>query len=183
MTIEPLAQLLMTPEEVQAKVDAIVARRTAERDLQRQAKKERDRVACRRYYQRNRGRRLAEFKEWAAANPEKRKELNRRRQPVKRARKYGLTPEAIDAMLLVQEGRCAICPSDKPGGQGDWHVDHCHETGRIRGLLCQKCNQGLGLFRDKPALLRAAATYVESYSDDQTLWQARPVEPQDTRTN
>lgn len=77
--------------------------------------------------------------------------------------KYGLTTEAFDAMLDEQEGRCAICRTGEPGGRGEWHVDHCHETGENRGLLCAFCNPGIGYFRDDPELLRAAINYLEAH--------------------
>jgi hypothetical protein len=63
-------------------------------------------------------------------------------------------------MLEAQGGRCAICRSDKPGGRGRFAVDHCHSSGRVRGLLCVACNAGLGQFRDDPDLLRAAVAYL-----------------------
>jgi len=61
-----------------------------------------------------------------------------------------------------QAGRCAICDSDDPGAKR-LAVDHAHESGRVRALLCQGCNTGLGKFRDDPALLRRAADYIESH--------------------
>lgn len=71
-------------------------------------------------------------------------------------RMYGLTPEQFDAMLITQSGRCAICndPMQSP------HVDHCHETGKVRALLCSLCNQGLGQFRDRIDILREAVRYL-----------------------
>ena len=76
------------------------------------------------------------------------------------ATKYGLTHEDVANMLAAQGGRCAICGGDSPRGKGSWHVDHCHATNSVRGLLCQPCNQGLGLFRDNPDTLEKAATYL-----------------------
>lgn len=76
--------------------------------------------------------------------------------------KYGLTQEQYEAMLAEQDGRCAICRSpDWPGKDRRPHVDHCHKTGKIRALLCGKCNNGLGNYDDDPARLRAAADYLE----------------------
>jgi hypothetical protein len=75
--------------------------------------------------------------------------------------RYGLTQHDWDAMVEQQGNRCAICRGDKPGGRGElWHIDHDHETGNVRGLLCHACNVGLGNFRDDPALLEAAAAYI-----------------------
>lgn len=73
---------------------------------------------------------------------------------------YGLTRQELD-LLLSQHDRCAICGSPEWGRKGP-QVDHCHETGRVRGILCSNCNQGLGRFGDDPALLRAAAGYLET---------------------
>jgi hypothetical protein len=72
--------------------------------------------------------------------------------------KYGITPEQYDEMLERQGGGCAIC--GKPPGDIALHVDHCHETGRVRGLLCFSCNAGLGQFRHDPDLLGRALEYA-----------------------
>lgn len=81
-----------------------------------------------------------------------------------RARFYKITQEQYLLMLLEQDGRCAICRD--PGlSADDLVVDHCHESGAVRGLLCQACNQGLGRFRDDAARLIAAAHYVTSRKD------------------
>lgn len=80
----------------------------------------------------------------------------------KTLRKYGLTADDWFALLEVQENRCGICRADSAGGKGLWHIDHCHETGRVRGLLCHQCNVGLGNFKDDPGLLRTAIAYLEA---------------------
>lgn len=85
-----------------------------------------------------------------------REELKQRR----RRKLYGLTPEDYDTLLKKQRGRCAICRSDTPRAQRDWHVDHCHKTGKVRGLLCHKCNVGLGHFGDSVKLLGKAIEYL-----------------------
>ena len=75
---------------------------------------------------------------------------------------YKLAQEDYEAMLVAQDGRCAICRSDEWGGKsGVPHVDHDHVTGEVRGLLCAGCNNGLGHFADDPERLRAAADYLE----------------------
>lgn len=72
---------------------------------------------------------------------------------------YGITLEEYDKLLESQGGGCAIC-----GGKDERFkflpVDHCHKTKKVRGLLCQHCNRGLGYFRDSPELLRAAIAYL-----------------------
>jgi len=72
----------------------------------------------------------------------------------------GFTHEQYVALLEAQDGRCAICRTDTPGGKGGFHLDHDHATGAVRGLLCTNCNMGLGRFADDPARLRAAAEYL-----------------------
>lgn len=69
---------------------------------------------------------------------------------------YGLTLDQWDRMLLRQGGRCAICEIATP----DLHVDHCHDSGKVRALLCPNCNRALGLFKDDPVVMRAAARYI-----------------------
>lgn len=76
---------------------------------------------------------------------------------------YGISQQEYEALLAAQGARCAICGSpDWPGKDNRPHVDHCHATGKIRGLLCGKCNAGLGNYDDDPARLRAAADYLEA---------------------
>lgn len=82
-------------------------------------------------------------------------------------RRYGITPSDFDAMLAAQCGLCAICgDAPDPEGRGAYarlHIDHDHTSGAVRALLCGRCNSALGLFRDDPDLLRAAAAYLESH--------------------
>lgn len=90
---------------------------------------------------------------------------NKRRPQVlakRRENAYGLDTTAIVKLLVAQGGQCAICKTDKPRGRGDWHVDHDHETKAIRGLLCHKCNVGLGHFNDSVQLLASATNYLMS---------------------
>jgi len=86
---------------------------------------------------------------------------------MKQLERYGLTPEQHDAMLAAQNGLCAICGSPpNPDGiraASRLHTDHDHVTGKARALLCNSCNNGLGRFKDDPALLRAAAEYIERH--------------------
>jgi hypothetical protein len=79
-------------------------------------------------------------------------------------RRYGLSRTEVDQLRQAQGNACAICGSPDPE-----HLDHDHSTGKIRKLLCQRCNQGLGLFRDDPYLLHVAALYVEGHRQQQGL--------------
>lgn len=82
-------------------------------------------------------------------------------------RKYGLTEADLKRMLADQMGVCPICQSTRPE-----HVDHDHETGRVRAVLCFNCNAALGMFKDRPDALRRAATYVEGI-----VWKPTLVAP------
>lgn len=79
-------------------------------------------------------------------------------------RQYRITLEQFETMRDAQGNRCAICgdPPDPNGvkAASRLHVDHDHTTGAIRDLLCGRCNQGVGFFRDDPGLLQAAAAYI-----------------------
>lgn len=87
-------------------------------------------------------------------------EENRRRNLWK---KYRMTPDDFDAMVWLQDNRCAICStgfSDELRAKNEIHIDHCHETGVVRGLLCGPCNRGLGLFRDSAERMQSAIRYL-----------------------
>ena len=88
---------------------------------------------------------------------------NRRRRHAYKAN-FGITIEDYDRMLAQQDGKCAICSTTDPGGRYDSHfmVDHDHETGDVRGLLCFKCNTALGKFNDNLATLEAAVLYLKN---------------------
>lgn len=94
------------------------------------------------------------------ANPDRR-EVNRRGLLW---RKYGITPDQYDEMFAAQNGVCALCaqPADPNGvrAASRLHVDHDHETGKVRALLCNHCNRGIGAFRDDPDLMQRASLYV-----------------------
>lgn len=102
---------------------------------------------------------------WAARNPDKARKYSREAQRRHHLRsKYGLSVEEYDALLHQQGGVCAICgrPETKHNQHGPCRlaVDHDHETGRVRGLLCSECNTGLGKFKDDETLIRRALDYL-----------------------
>lgn len=91
---------------------------------------------------------------WRRENPASVAKYNR----ISKLNRLGITQEEFDGLLAEQQGKCAI---DGCMGAAE-HIDHDHKTGQIRGLLCGRCNPGLGLFDDDPAKLFAAAKYLES---------------------
>jgi hypothetical protein len=74
--------------------------------------------------------------------------------------KYSMTLAEYNELLASQNGVCAICLGNETYGKA-MPVDHDHTTGKVRGLLCHECNRALGIMKDDPALLRAAADYLE----------------------
>jgi hypothetical protein len=94
-------------------------------------------------------------------------ELARAKERRRTLRKYGLTTSSFDRLVSQQGGRCAICRTDQPGGRGEqWHIDHCHSTNEVRGLLCHSCNVALGHFRDDPQLMKRAMAYLSKERPD-----------------
>ena len=107
-------------------------------------------------------------KQWRKANPrtpEQRAADNLRRREQTLLAKYGMGSADIAKLLNSQGGKCKICGSKSPGSRYGWHTDHCHETKKVRGVLCRSCNMHLGAFRHDPFLLRRAADYVENFGN------------------
>lgn len=93
-------------------------------------------------------------KSWRINNPGK-DAAHKRKNSLKR--KYGLSEETYDYLLKKQNEKCAICMKTT---QRKLDVDHCHETGQIRGLLCNPCNQAIGLLKHDPLIIKFALEYV-----------------------
>lgn len=74
-------------------------------------------------------------------------------------RRYGITQEQFDQMLLGQKNKCAICQSEFKNTR-DTHIDHCHTLSRVRGLLCNNCNTALGQFKDNIDHMENAIKYL-----------------------
>jgi hypothetical protein len=82
-------------------------------------------------------------------------------------KKYGITLDQYGRMAEAQGDKCALCgKAETTSNKTRLCVDHDHLTGKVRRLLCSNCNRAMGLFRDDPALLRAAAQYIESFRAD-----------------
>ncbi len=106
----------------------------------------------------HRDKRVAKTREWHTKNKQREREWYRKH-------KYGLAPGEFDKMVKQQGGCCLICETEFGLDRASWpHIDHCHSTGAIRGLLCSHCNQGIGHFKDNPELLILAAEYVRQAS-------------------
>lgn len=102
------------------------------------------------------------------ADPEKREHDNavalKRSRETYLKRYYGLSEAELEAMNEAQDGKCKICGKAESGRteRGRLYIDHCHTTGRVRGLLCHQCNAGLGMFKDNVEFLLAAVEYLKS---------------------
>lgn len=134
---------------------------------------------CKNYYRKNREHIKAKSAKWRINNPEKAAKAikkwiaahpTRRQEISHRSRlktKYKLTPEAYQKMLDIQFGACAICKQAETNTSGNTKflcVDHCHTTGKIRGLLCKSCNIAIGSVKESQERLLAAAAYLKERS-------------------
>lgn len=106
---------------------------------------------------------------WRLENPDRviaYRKKNRRKSYLQEAkRKYGLEPEEFHRMMSSQKEQCATCKKDFNWGdkQTKPHIDHCHKSGVIRGILCNKCNTTLGWLSDQPDTLKRMAEYLECH--------------------
>lgn len=119
--------------------------------------KERARATRRAHYERNKAKSLKQTREWREKNPERAKRNRRNSEMI---RKYRITLEEYEAILKKQGGVCAICKGPPSHSMVNFDVDHCHNSKKVRGLLCRHCNQGLGHFKDDPENLKRAVHYV-----------------------
>lgn len=105
--------------------------------------------------------RQTEWREWYAKNKETYKAIRaaQRERPKEYAREikrqYRLTPEGFQELVRLANGKCEIC-----GVETKPHVDHCHRSGVVRGMLCRNCNTGIGYLRDRIDLLQNAIRYL-----------------------
>lgn len=116
--------------------------------------REKQREYQRRWRATNRDRANEQSRRWAAAHPEKVREKSLKRF-------YGISLEQYNAMLVEQGGVCAGC-GGPPTANGKFYVDHNHQTGRVRGLLCHHCNVSIGYAKDDPSVLDKLAAYLRS---------------------
>ena len=123
--------------------------------------------------------------EWRAKNPERAKEqrakwiiknpeaekARRKKANIRRAgetnkiynlKRYGMTVDDYNALVLKQNNQCAICQKRLSYGRGT-NVDHDHATGKVRGLLCLHCNTGIGNLMDSRTILLSAVKYLDQF--------------------
>jgi hypothetical protein len=119
------------------------------------------------WYEKNREKANEKVKEWRQKNADSVKQYrvdNRRKsyqQEVRR--KYGVDAGWFERQMLLQQGKCVGCGMEFAWGDKFTtpHVDHCHKTNEVRGILCNRCNSVLGLCEDKPELLSKLARYLK----------------------
>jgi hypothetical protein len=151
--------------------DSILAKKRAKSEDP--TEKDRKRVYNKNYQDRNCGRIKKQRAEHRRKNG---KEISRRQVEWQRSHpdyvryrnfkcKYGLTKEAYDDLVESQGNKCAICESPPDGRWGRLMVDHDHETGEVRGLLCCNCNWALGHLKDDPDLISKAYWYLVGEED------------------
>lgn len=96
-----------------------------------------------------------------------RPEIRERHRNQRLQRMYGITSLEYDALVKVQDDKCKICLTDKKPLNAQtkkrdyWHIDHCHDTGRVRGLLCGECNKAVGLMKEDVNIIKNLLAYVE----------------------
>lgn len=104
-------------------------------------------LANQQYYQRK-------ARKWIKANPTKAED--------QRLKKFGITSAKYQEMLTTQNHACAVC-STPPARKKRLAVDHCHSSGKVRGLLCSSCNLAIGLLQDDPVRMQAALDYLQKF--------------------
>lgn len=91
--------------------------------------------------------------------------------------KYGLTIPQYEAMVTEQEGKCKICRRTVDQLGERLLIDHCHNTGKVRGLICRDCSTGLARFKDHPTIIRNTQSHIAHalwgvpYEPDDVAWQ------------
>lgn len=155
-------------------------RRTEDREYKARLRKEvpeKVQEMRRRYYERNKEKIKTQTYAYRAKHPERWREKNRRYQQERakadpnywRAKsikkRYGITIEEFEQLLKAQENRCAICrtPADQIKRKC---IDHCHRTGKVRGILCQGCNVAIAHLRDDPLIALRASEYLSRHNGE-----------------
>lgn len=104
-------------------------------------------------------------REWRKANPEKAKTPKEVALKHYLRKFYGLTVDQYEAKLKEQNGCCAVCKKHSSEFKRRLAVDHNHQTGQIRGLLCVNCNNGLGCLKEDVKIIKDMIVYIEAYRE------------------
>jgi hypothetical protein len=161
MPAPPVAALAMPPQPAAVTHDALLDERKKRRNenQRRHRAKQGDgynakhRVEARKWRSQNQEKCREYARKYRANDPDKVRSINLKK-------KYGITLAQFNERFLSQASRCAICKGVSSTGK-NWHVDHCHQTGKIRGILCHPCNLMIGHARDKVDTLLAAVEYLK----------------------
>ena len=116
------------------------------------------------YYEKNKDKIKETSRKRYEANKE---ELKLKFRERKLRNRYGLTPDDYKTMLLAQDYKCMICAKTS---EKNLDVDHCHETGKVRELLCNNCNRGIGYLQDDPLILENALAYLKRHKPWLAHW-------------
>jgi hypothetical protein len=116
--------------------------------LTTEAQRRKNAEYCRAWREANKDKQKAYQKKWHAENGTK--------------RRYGITRDEREALFASQDFKCAVCGTNEPGSKSGWHTDHCHASGKVRGILCHHCNTMLGLAKDNPDTLLRAVDYLKA---------------------
>jgi len=123
------------------------------------------------YREKNKEQRNETIKQWRKRHPEKLKEYAKKKCALEKTKvrmkkyrlksRYGMNQEEWQAMFEKQNGKCPICLKHSTELEEVLHIDHCHKTGKVRGLLCSRCNKAIGLLNDDFPTLKRAITYLK----------------------
>jgi len=139
-----------------------------QRKAYREANKDQINAKGRVYREANKEKILAKGKAYREANNDQLNERKRalynasreKRKAQRRTRTYGVDESQYNEMLARQSNCCAICNTHKSELKKELSVDHNHNTGKVRGLLCHSCNLGIGLLKDSPSVVFRAHVYL-----------------------
>lgn len=124
------------------------------------------------YYAKNKERKKAATREWYQNNKDKRREYRAGRFEKDKVwkrdwdlqKRYGINAEVVDLTIEMQNNHCPICRRYFAKDDRRWHVDHCHTSGKVRGIICSNCNTLLGQAKENISTLKNAIAYLEGNS-------------------
>lgn len=144
------------PDRIRESYENHRAKKTIRARELRASKRDQYNARARAYCARHPERRDASVRKWREKHPDA-----ARRAALKR--KYGLTLEQLNSIIESQDGKCAACRDPLPAGKHR-HIDHDHTTMQVRGVLCARCNQAIGMLRDSPLRAERLAAYLRKHA-------------------